>query len=325
LLLAVTAAIALFPKPTVAPGAAPGDLVSGGSAPGLDLRTLPQTGSGPTKPTREREEGEEAQAVTKTVPAVTQDAPVGAGAAPEGPLAPAPAASPNYDGLHFGETCGTVQCGQGHPPDTNGDVGPVYYLQTINTALGIYNKNTGVRVVGISFDDLMSQGDFGNLCDTDNFGDPIVLWDSFHDRWIVTDFAFQLDSSNNVVDPPGAFQCFAVSMSGNPVSGGWNFYSLAVPDALQDYPKFGIWPDGLYMSANMFDFSAGGPFWARACGRSTWPRWRPAHRRCSRRASTCRRSLTQRSATTSPLRSCRVMPGCRLAHHPTAHPTTSRV
>ena len=48
-------------------------------------------------------------------------------------------------------------------------------------------------------------------------------------------------------------------MTGDPVSGGWNFYSLAVSDALQDYPKFGVWPDGLYMSANMFQFAAGGP------------------------------------------------------------------
>src|SRR5713101_3637301 len=27
-----------------------------------------------------------------------------------------------------------------------------------------------------------------------------------------------------------------------------------------DYPKFGIWPDGIYMSANMFSFPAGGSF-----------------------------------------------------------------
>ena len=48
----------------------------------------------------------------------------------------------------------------------------------------------------------MSQGHFGNLCDTDNFGDPVVLYDSFEDRWVITDFAFQLDGSNNVINPP---------------------------------------------------------------------------------------------------------------------------
>jgi uncharacterized repeat protein (TIGR01451 family) len=106
----------------------------------------------------------------------------------------------------------------------------------------------------------MSQGAFGNLCDTDNFGDPVVLYDSFEDRWVITDFAFQLDGSNNVVNPPGAFQCFAVSKTGDPVGGGWNFYSINTAGGLGDYPKFGVWPDGLYMSANMFGYSAGASF-----------------------------------------------------------------
>ena len=104
-----------------------------------------------------------------------------------------------------------------------------------------------------------SQGAFGNLCDTDNFGDPVVLYDTFEDRWIITDFAFKL-SGGAVVNPPGAFQCIAASKTGDPVSGGWNFYSVNTTGGLGDYPKFGIWPDGLYMSANMFNYAAGGSF-----------------------------------------------------------------
>jgi len=72
------------------------------------------------------------------------------------------------------------------------------------------------------------------------------------------DFAFVLDGSNNVVAP--AYQCIAASKTGNPVTGGWNFYSIQITDNLNDYPKFGIWPDGLYMSANMFSFGAGSTF-----------------------------------------------------------------
>src|SRR5438874_257683 len=104
----------------------------------------------------------------------------------------------------------------------------------------------------------MSQGSFGNLCDTNNFGDPVVLYDTFEDRWIITDFAFLTDISGNVLSP--AYQCFAASMNGNPVTGGWNFYSIQIPDKLDDYPKLGIWPDGLYMSANLFSFGAGSTF-----------------------------------------------------------------
>ncbi len=105
----------------------------------------------------------------------------------------------------------------------------------------------------------MSQGSFGNLCDTNNFGDPVILYDTFEDRWVVTDFAFQL-SGGAVVAPPGAFQCFAVSRTGDPVVGGWNYYSIQLTDFLNDYPKFGIWPDGIYMSANLFGFPAGGAY-----------------------------------------------------------------
>src|SRR5204863_172243 len=161
--------------------------------------------------------------------------------------------SANFAGLDY------PTFGNGHPPDTNGDAGPVYYIQTINTAAGVYRKSDGVRVAQFTFNALMSQGHFGNLCDTNNYGDPVVLYDTFEDRWILTDFAFQL-SGNDVINPPGSFQCFAVSKTGDPVTGGWNFYSINTAGGLGDYPKFGIWPDGLYMSANMFDYAASGSF-----------------------------------------------------------------
>ena len=82
-------------------------------------------------------------------------------------------------------------------------------------------------MAAFTFNTLMSQGTFGNLCDTDNFGDPVVLYDTFEDRWIITDFAFKLDGSGNV-NPQHAFECFAVSKTGDPVTGGWNFYSIEI-------------------------------------------------------------------------------------------------
>jgi hypothetical protein len=208
-----------------------------------DLRKLPQT-----RP-RKRQQPELEEPTPQ--PSLGSPAPIGSGLAPR-LTAPAPSPSASFDGLDY------ANWGDGHPPDTNGDVGPSYYIEAVNTSLGIYRKSDHTRVTGFSFDTFMSQGRFGNLCDTDNFGDPVVLYDSFHDRWVITDFAFQLDSSGNPVSP--SYQCFAVSQSGDPVTGGWNFYSLEITDALQDYPKFGIWPDGLYMSANMFSFSRSGSF-----------------------------------------------------------------
>ena len=171
-----------------------------------------------------------------------------------GPNVAAPPPTGNFEGLDF------ATWGNGHPPDTNGDVGPNHYIQTINTSIGIYDKATGNRLTAFTFNTLMSQGHFGNLCDTNNFGDPVVMYDTFEDRWVITDFAYSFDGSGNVINPPGAYQCFAVSRSGDPIAGGWNYYSLQITDFLNDYPKFGIWPDGIYMSANMFGFQAGGSF-----------------------------------------------------------------
>jgi uncharacterized repeat protein (TIGR01451 family) len=212
----------------------------------MDLRQLPQT-----PPERlERPEHEEP-------PLNAVELPGGPGrSAPvvPGPSAPAPTPIANFDGLDF------ATWGAGHPPDPNGDVGPTYYIQSINSSIGIYAKTGGAPVAAFTFNTFMSQGAFGNLCDTNNFGDPLVLYDTFEDRWVITDFAFTLDGANNVINPPGSFQCFAVSKTGNPVSGGWNFYSINTLGGLGDYPKFGIWPDGIYMSTNMFGYAAGASF-----------------------------------------------------------------
>ena len=168
------------------------------------------------------------------------------------PQAPAPPPINVFEGLD------RFNWGAGSPPDTNGDVGPNEFIQTVNTSIGVYRKSDGFQEAAFTFNTFMSQGHFGNLCDTNNFGDPVVLYDTFEDRWIITDFAFLTDISGNVLSP--SYQCFAASMTGDPVSGGWNFYSIQISDALNDYPKFGIWPDGLYMSSNMFTFGASSVF-----------------------------------------------------------------
>ena len=57
--------------------------------------------------------------------------------------AAAPAPDASFDGLDF------ATWGQGHPPDTNGDVGPNYYIQTINVSIGIYDKSNGTPRRGV--------------------------------------------------------------------------------------------------------------------------------------------------------------------------------
>ncbi len=164
---------------------------------------------------------------------------------------PAPPAGKSFEGLDF------ATWGAGHAADASGDVGPQYYIQTINAAVGVYDKSDGSRVAGFTLNALMSQGDFGNLCDSANLADPVVLYDTFEQRWIITDFAFGLGGGHSAAP---ALQCFAVSKSGDPVGGGWNFYSIPVSGGVGDVPRIGIWPDGLYLSANIFSSDAGSVF-----------------------------------------------------------------
>jgi hypothetical protein len=79
----------------------------------------------------------------------------------------------------------------------------------------------------------------------------VALYDASVDRWVVTDFAWFNFSTGPY------YECIAVSQSGDPVSGGWYFYALrsdtgGLTGYFNDYPKLGVWSDGWYMTANMF-------------------------------------------------------------------------
>jgi hypothetical protein len=136
--------------------------------------------------------------------------------------------------------------GAGWPPDPNGDVGPSYYIQAVNTSVGIFDKTTGAQTAAFTFNDLIDGT--GTPCDTANQGDPVALYDPIGDRYIVSDFAWTNFSGGPF------YQCFAVSKTSDPVNGGWYFYAWQTESGglLPDYPKLGVWPDGIYMSANVF-------------------------------------------------------------------------
>lgn len=93
-----------------------------------------------------------------------------------------PGPSQNFAGLDL------TNWGAGWPPDTNGDVGPNHYIQTVNTSIGIYTK-TGTRLAAFTFNTLFDGT--GTPCDANNNGDPVVLYDNVSGRWIITDLAGQ--------------------------------------------------------------------------------------------------------------------------------------
>ena len=96
-----------------------------------------------------------------------------------------------------------------NPPDTTGDVGLDYYIQSINGSSGsiftIYDKATGSLVSGPTNMETLGSGN----CAT-GAGDPIVLFDEMANRWMLSEFS---SFGNNL--------CVYISQTSDPISGGW--------------------------------------------------------------------------------------------------------
>jgi hypothetical protein len=144
-----------------------------------------------------------------------------------------------------GISAATSGCGC-YPPDTNGDVGPNHYIQTVNEAFEIWDKSGTVVQSARNITTIFTG--FTGLCATAGAGDPVVLYDPLADRWLVSQLAF-------ISYPgPGPYdECVAVSTSPDP-TGTWNRYEFTISQTLlDDYPKLGVWPDAYYMTVNQFD------------------------------------------------------------------------
>lgn len=147
----------------------------------------------------------------------------------------------------------------GWPPDTNGDVGPNHYVQSVNSSFAVFNKTGGLVMGPVTFNAAWSGVHSGTVCDNKNEGDPISIYDPIADRWLITDFAFGFDIFFNPIPP--FYECIFVSQTGDPTGAYWAYAIPANPDSvnanvLGDYPKFGMWRDGYYMTFNMFDLSS---------------------------------------------------------------------
>src|SRR5262249_31343210 len=98
------------------------------------------------------------------------------------PLVPSPIA--NFDGIGDGFVGPAGQFNlQADPPDTNGDVGPNHYMQSVNISFAVFSK-TGTPLYGPASIHTVWAG-FGGVCETTDDGDPLVKYDSIGDRWIL--------------------------------------------------------------------------------------------------------------------------------------------
>ena len=155
------------------------------------------------------------------------------------PVGLMPTTSANFEGLN--------NIAGYYPPDTSGDVGPNHYVQVTNIYYQVYNKTTGTAMLPAALPNNAMWSGFGGVCETTNHGDPIVLYDQLADRWLFSQFS---------IDGP-FHQCIAISQTGDP-TGAWHLYDYKMSATIMnDYPHFGVWSDGYYMSINQFDSTAG--------------------------------------------------------------------
>ena len=208
-------------------------------------------------PLREMVHYRQSSGVRRDMPLRLLPVPQGASVQPD-PVVQSSAPGPKVGttaGLNFagiGDTSNTpanpCNCA---PSDTNGAAGATQFVQWVNTAFAVYDKTTGNLLAGPTAGNTLWSG-FGGGCETNNDGDIIAQYDKAANRWVLTQFS---------VSTTPFLQCVAVSTTSD-ATGTYNRYAFSEP-TFNDYPKLGVWPDGYYMSFNMFN---GNTFvGARAC------------------------------------------------------------
>ncbi len=150
---------------------------------------------------------------------------------------PADTTIQNFEGM--GNISGYI------PPDTHGEAGLDHFFQTVNCSYSIYNKSGG-KILGPFANSSVWHGMPNNA----NSGDAIVIYDEQANRWFFSQFSLPNGSSTAPF-----YQMIAVSQTPDP-TGSWYRYQYEFSD-MPDYPKFGVWPDAYYMSANLFSGGAG--------------------------------------------------------------------
>jgi len=127
-----------------------------------------------------------------------------------------------------------------NPPDPNGDVGPNHYVEMINLVFAVFDKQ-GNKLLGPVDTGSLWAGFPIEDC-TDPSGDPIVVYDQFADRWILSQFTTR---------DPTFYNCVAISQTGDP-TGAYFRYAFSTGPNFPDYPKYGIWKDSYVITTREF-------------------------------------------------------------------------
>ena len=127
------------------------------------------------------------------------------------------------------------------PPDTMGAVGTTQFVQLINGAFGVFDKNTGNLLGGVS-----DVGFWNQLGQVGTGGDPRILFNAQQQRWIAIGFGQNTKDIN-----------IAVSDTADAL-GNWKatkFEALAQIGTFQtiaDYPTLAMDNNAIYIGTNNF-------------------------------------------------------------------------
>jgi hypothetical protein len=128
-----------------------------------------------------------------------------------------------------------LEAGRLVPADPVLDVGPAHLLLWVNAAFAIHDRHSGQRLAGPVAGNAIWAG-FGGPCEYANEGDPLVVYDDFAGRWVLSQMAISAQR-----------QCVAVSTGSDPF-GPYARYEFAFP-LRNDFAKLAVWTDGAGQSA----------------------------------------------------------------------------
>ncbi|WIG59293.1 MAG: hypothetical protein OJF49_002040 [Ktedonobacterales bacterium] len=151
-------------------------------------------------------------------------------------------------------------------------------MQSVNTSLAVYNLagtvQSGWPKTAQAFFGVANPG----ACDTNGpfLSDPRLWWDAYDNRFVAAELQVEGAFGLNAC-PFSTLYWIAVSMSPNP-SGSWSVFAINMaigsdPTGAADYTQLGVSPDGIYVSANMFNQAGSAYDYAETigCGPKTSP------------------------------------------------------
>jgi hypothetical protein len=130
-----------------------------------------------------------------------------------------------------------------YPADPNAAVGPDHIVQGVNLSFGVWDKNGNKLYGPVDYNTIWAS--FPGPWNSNKWGDPEFKYDYMADRWIISSMSLGYNSQ------PPFFAMVAVSVTNDPLG---EYYCYAFHyNIMNDYPKLSVWPDGYYLTHNMWD------------------------------------------------------------------------